>query len=85
MLTREQCKVLVNRPGKFEGEEIYSPYFYEIMMQGDSDEVGEDNVDVFIITDEDRALFPELEGVKKLIQYTDDNGFVYTLIPSNDL
>ncbi len=82
MLTRKECKALVGGLGKFEGEPIYSPYFYELMMFGSAQgEAGPDNVDTFIVTDGDRLMFPELDGIKKLVQYTDESGFVYILTP----
>jgi len=79
---REKYEAIVQGPGKFEGEKSYSPYFYDIMLDGGVDEVGPDNVDVFIVTKEDLAIFPELKGIKKLVQYTNNEGFVWTLIPT---
>lgn len=84
MLTRNECKALISGPGKFEGEPIYSPYYYDLILDGGSDEVNAGGGDVLIVTDRDRVLFPELEGIKKLVQYTDRNGFIYTVIPAND-
>ena len=78
---REKYEAIVQGPGKFEGEQPYSPYFYEIIMAGGADEIGPDNVDIINVNAADRIIFPELKGVKKLVQYTDDNGFVWTLIP----
>ena len=78
MMTRNECNDLVNRPGKFEGEPVYAPYYYDIMLNGGADEVGEDNVDTFTVTEEDRLIFPELKGIDTIIQYEDDNGFIYT-------
>lgn len=75
-------KDLVSRPGKFEGEEPYIPYFYELAMDGRQDQVeyvGDVQVDVFEVGREDAQLFPELEyyvGMEIAIAI-DDQGFVY--------
>ena len=78
---REKYEAIVQGPGKFEGEQSYSPYFWDIIMDGGADEIGPDNVDMINVNAEDRAIFPELKGIKKVVQYTDESGFVYTLVP----
>lgn len=78
MLTREECKALVSGPGKFENEPIYAPYYYDIMMQGGADITMFPGTDQFTVTKEDRLIFPELKGIKTIIQSEDDNGFVHT-------
>lgn len=72
---------IIRRPGKFEAEPLYVPYFYEVMTQGGSDEdltfeEGEPIYSIFSVTDEDRAAFPELGDAKEIVLWEDDNGFV---------
>lgn len=62
-------------PGKFEGEPVYAPHFWEALLDGFADEDGA--VAWFDVTDEDRAEFPELQGIDRVSLETDDNGFVY--------
>lgn len=67
---------IVSRAGKFEGEPIYTPYYWEALMDGMADQT-DDDADYFDVTDEDRELFPELAGAKRVAIHEDDNGFVY--------
>ena len=80
----------VRGPGKFEGEPTYALYYYDSIMAGCSDDIvdighcedddyGEcgERVDVFNLTDFDRALFPALGDAIRLRLWEDDSGFVY--------
>ena len=73
--TREFCSAAVSRPGKFEGESRYVPYFWEQYMNGCADR---DNGTVlgFDITAEDREIFPELKGRRTVNLIETDQGFV---------
>lgn len=66
---------VIRSPGKFEGEMIYAPYFWFLLLDGGADE---DNGDValFRVTDEDRAQFPELDLVTQISLSEDEQGFV---------
>ena len=76
---------MITSPGKFEGEMIYAPYFYELWNEGDGEDIymdnGEDGGEIiftsFKVSDEDRATFPELEGVEEIRFHESDTGFVY--------
>lgn len=72
----------IQTPGKFEAEPAYAPYFYDFVMDGAQAETimdGETSVDVFIVDDEDRAVFPELlADVYAVLLWQDSNGFVNT-------
>lgn len=63
--------------GKFEGEMLYVPYFWEIGLDGCADE-DEDGVFTFDIDEDDLAEFPELAGVSKLMLEESEQGFVYS-------
>ena len=66
----------VTRPGKFEGEAPYVPYFWEAYLNGMADD-DDGTTLVFHVTDEDRELFPELKKVRRVYLVEDSNGFVY--------
>ena len=87
-LTRIECEKLTARPGKFEGEPIYSPYFYEFMLDGMADKtIWHDDgtaVDLFKVEEEDIEIFPELKMVFTVAVSTDDNGFAYCQILTED-
>ena len=57
---------------------IYAPYFYDL---GSGDETVWENdkpIEYFIITDNDRDLFPEIEKDDyAMAVYENDQGFVY--------
>jgi len=66
-------------PGKFEGEPIYAPYFWEIGMDGFADS-DDGKTYRFRITDEDRKLFPEIPRRRRSLHlYEDSQGFVYVI------
>jgi hypothetical protein len=79
---RTEYESVTKQPGKFEGEAAYSPYFYEKIMEGASDDeliMSDDRtISVFFVAPEDIAIFPELAGVEAIQCIEDDNGFFYT-------
>lgn len=62
-------------PGKFEGEAVYVPYFWELFLDGSWDR---DDGDVigFDLTLEDKEMFPELKGKRTVRLLQRDDGFV---------
>jgi hypothetical protein len=73
---RREYEGQVKGPGKFEGEARYVPYFWGQFLAGAyTDDDGE--VVSFDVSDEDRRLFPELEGVTTVSLAESENGFVY--------
>ena len=78
MLMKEDYEDIVKRPGKFEGEESFAPFFYDLWMQGmGNDPSGNDDDSVwFDVTPEDIALFPSLEGTSRVRMTIDESGFV---------
>ncbi len=78
----------IRSPGKFEGEMLYAPYFYGMVMDGDGEEVYDQDGEEFAEEDllytrldvhpEDRAAFPELDlATTEVLVYQDDLGFVH--------
>ena len=64
-------------PGKFEGEPVWAPYFYEALLDGGADE-DDGEVSTFEVTDDDRAEHPTLRGVIRVRMWVRDDGFVCT-------
>jgi hypothetical protein len=74
----------ITQPGKFEGEPVFAPYFWELALEGMADR---DNGEVFTFrfafntTDADIAFKPELLrwlGKKRTLNLREDSqGFVH--------
>ena len=62
------------RPGKFQGEARYVPYFWDQAMQGFSDDDG--NIISVEIESRDKIIWPELRGRKRVKLWECDQGFV---------
>jgi hypothetical protein len=66
----------IESPGKFEGEMLYVPYFWEAYLDGFAD-TDDGRVLGFKIVPEDRAMFPELSKRKRTIRLIErEDGFV---------
>lgn len=71
---------IITSPGKFEGEMLYTPHFWDLFLGGQGT-IQQDGAVVFSITTEDMAEFPELVGdVEEVVLYEDSRGFVYVLL-----
>jgi len=70
---------IITNPGKFEGEPVYAPYFYDAYLNGMADYDDGDEM-WFDITADDRAMFPEIGEATRAILSIDDNGFVYCCV-----
>lgn len=75
---------IIQNPGKFESEMLYAPYFYDAMLNGMGDETLADNSELFELSDEDRAMFPELGSDTFLVLSESDSGFVSVNTTDND-
>lgn len=73
---------IIRNPGKFEGEPAWAPYFYDAVLNGCcSDEYtteDDQGIAFFMVSDADRAAFPELAGLFGVAIANDARGFVYT-------
>ena len=67
---------VIRSAGKFEGEYVYAPYFWNLFLNGCADE---DDGDVlrFDVTEKDRMEFPELTDVDAVTLTECDQGFIY--------
>lgn len=68
----------IQSPGKFEGEMLYVPAFWEAGLEGMADS---DNGSIFTfrLTPDDKKEYPELGKKRTLKLGEDGNGFVYEL------
>jgi hypothetical protein len=64
--------------GKFEGEPLYVPAFWEHVLDGfgDTHYDGDTATDFFVVNDEDRRVFPGLADVYGLALWETTHGFV---------
>jgi hypothetical protein len=76
METKKFYEELVKHPGKFEDEPVYTPYFYDVIMNGDGNYITK-NIIQIPINEDDIKIFPELQGKKYIFISWDDNGFIY--------
>lgn len=71
---------IIRSPGKFEGEMLYAPHFYEFANEGEITDTMEDGWGFFAsildVTDDDLREFPELTGITRVGIVEHDNGFV---------
>lgn len=92
MLTRESIikdynvyNGAIQNPGKYEGEPIFAPYFFELAGEGCADEEFEHEGTsywVFFPSQDDFTEFPELDNAEVIVQSESDDGFVYTSLMS---
>lgn len=69
---------VITTPGKFEGEMVYVPHFWDVFLDGGADR-DDGKVIGFDVTPEDRKEFPELKGRRTVKLYQRDDGFVCEL------
>lgn len=71
---------VITSPGKFEGEPVYAPYFYDLLGKGEADNVRDsEGVDVFtfFIQDPDTREFSELRDADSVDLWENGDGFVH--------
>ena len=66
---------IIRSPGKFEGEMIYVPFYWDVFMNGLADR---DNGRVlgFNVSPDDKKMFPELRRRRTVRLIERDDGFV---------
>jgi hypothetical protein len=75
---RVQDGIIVS-PGKFEAEPEYVPAFWDVVLNGCADETIDDGgreVSIVLVTDEDRARWPELRDIHAVAMVESDQGFI---------
>lgn len=68
---------MIDTPGKFEGCPDYAPYFWDLVMNGESEYNEEQGVHFVKIEPEDLILFPELEDEYEVQIFEDENRFIH--------
>lgn len=67
----------IRNPGRFEGEMIYVPYYWDCYLTGGGADRDDGTMLGFDITAEDRAIFPELGRRRRTVRlYQREDGFV---------
>lgn len=66
---------MIRSPGKFEGQCVYMPNFYEDYLDGFADEQAGGVLSVEV-DENDKAQFPELKKRKRIRFIVTDQGFV---------
>lgn len=71
---------IIRDPGKFEGEPLYVPVFWESVLDGSAEDwyrgEGLPTTSVIELSDEDRAAWPELGGAAYIALEESNSGFV---------
>jgi hypothetical protein len=74
----EEHGVIIS-PGKFEGEMIYVPYYWELSLHGFAD-YDDGKILGFNISSKDRAIFgPMLKGKRTVRFYERNDGLVFEI------
>jgi len=76
---------IIQSPGKFEGEMLYVPYFWDTMMEGNGEDLYFSDgalVSIIGVEDKDREMFPELGSATQIAIETTDQGFVNAITDS---
>ena len=72
---RKEYDEIVSRPGKFENEPAYVPYYWDSFMDGGADR-DDGEILGFDVTPEDKIIFPELRKRRTVKLMEIDQGFV---------
>lgn len=70
---------IIVTPGKFQGEAVYVPYFWEKALEGWADDEPEEGTYRFLVFPEDVKEFPELGSKRAILIREREDGFVYEL------
>lgn len=69
----------ITSPGKFEGEPIYAPYFWDLYLNGFADD-DDGELLTFAVDQEAIDEFPELQNIATVQLWENSQGFVSTII-----
>ena len=85
MITRQDiereytvCNGEIMSKGKFDGEPVWAPYFWDLALHGEADIETENGDSQFAITKEQRLMWPELGRAKTILLAELDTGDVVT-------
>jgi|TARA_Y100000310_G_scaffold290034_1_gene316896 hypothetical protein len=75
---------IIRSPGKFEGERVYTPYYWGFVLDGGGETIYDNDtaVEKFTVDKTDRELFPELveDRAETVYIWENDVGFVYCAV-----
>lgn len=69
----------ITQPGKFEGEPVFAPWYWQLGLEGLSDD-DDGEYFGFTLDDSDRARFTQLAGKTRVALREDSAGFVRTYV-----
>lgn len=69
---------IIRSLGKFEAEMLYAPYFYQVMLDGGTEQVS--GADFVVLDSTDRAQFPELGTAYGIALEESEQGFVHITV-----
>jgi hypothetical protein len=71
---------VITSPGKFEMEPVWSPYYWDLALNGDGDTDTVHAIEVthFDVQTDDVDQFPELTNFERVSVWEDEAGFVHT-------
>lgn len=69
------CPIVIRNPGRFEGEPLWAPYYWDVYMNGGADD-DDGGCLSFDVSEDDRVIFPELADVARVEIYQRDDGFI---------
>lgn len=77
---------IICSPGKFEGESLYIPYFWNMNGEDDTDYHKDEHCEIRIwtVSKDDIAIFPDLTNVKYVRLWESSDGFVFSSIEEYD-
>lgn len=78
-----QTDSIIRDPGKFEGEPMWAPHFWELILSGAVDDTtfdgpGDCDVSWLILEPTDLVDFPELAEVYGISMWESEQGFVFS-------
>ena len=75
----ENNGTVITAPGKFEGEPVFAPWFWDAGLSGMSDD-DDGEYYGFTLDESDVARFPQLAGKTRVALREDSAGFVHTYV-----
>ena len=69
----------ITQPGKFEGEPLWVPEFWQAGLEGFADD-DDGEYYGFTLSDSDREKWPELAGCTRVALREDSQGFVHSYV-----
>lgn len=74
---------IIADPGKFEGESLYIPYFYQLSLEQHEVKYTRDGLKIIVVEvePEDIVQFPQLEQTMEVAFHEREDGFILEVVP----